>query len=94
MGVDEGGWFTRDGRGAHGVGLWKDIRKELALLKDNSSYVVGNGRRVRFWEDIWCGSEPLCRTYPTLYSMAASKRAVVAEIWDQHGEAAGWNPCF
>ena len=28
-GVEEGGWFTKEGRGAYGVGLWKDIKKWL-----------------------------------------------------------------
>ncbi len=22
-------------------------------------YVVGNGKRVRFWHDTWCGNQPL-----------------------------------
>lgn len=71
--MDEGGWLTRDGRGAHGLQLWKDIRKEPTLLNDHSSVVVGNGRRVCVCKDNWCGSEPLCRTYPTLYSMLLPK---------------------
>ena len=24
----------------------------------NLSFVVGNGRRVKFWKDIWFGDEP------------------------------------
>ena len=82
-GVEEGGWFTRDGRGAYGVGLWKEIRKEVALLKEHSVREVGNGKQIRFWEDIWCGLEPLCRTFLTLSSLSVSKGAVAADFWDQ-----------
>ena len=47
-------------------GLWKEIKKEAPLLKKNSMFAVGNGRRVRFWEDKWRGETPLCETFPFL----------------------------
>ena len=28
-GMGDGGWFSNTPRGNHGVGLWKDIRKEV-----------------------------------------------------------------
>ena len=27
-------------------------------------YLVGNGRRVHFWKDCWCGEEPLFINFP------------------------------
>ena len=56
--------------------------------------MMGNGRRVRFWEDTWCGQEPLCSSFPSLFAIAASKDAWVSELWcgPEHGE--GWNPLF
>ena len=50
-GVEEGGWYTCEGREGFGVGLWKEIRKEGSLLSNNIVFSVGNGRRVRFWKD-------------------------------------------
>ena len=32
-GVDKRGWFTKNGRGAFGVGLWKEINKEATVLR-------------------------------------------------------------
>ena len=58
-GVEEGGWCTRAERGRHGVGLWKAIRKEWLGMYSSLAFRVGNGRRVRFWKDKWCGDEPL-----------------------------------
>ena len=37
---------------------------------------------------------PLCTTFLALYSIANSKGAKVAEVWDSLGEGGGWNPRF
>ena len=63
-------------------------------MKDKFAFFVGNGRRVRFWEDGWCGDEALSISFPSLYALATSKEAWVAEVWDTLGEDGGWNPCF
>ncbi|RVW99076.1 Transposon TX1 uncharacterized 149 kDa protein [Vitis vinifera] len=56
---EEGGWISCEVREGYGVGLWKEIRKEGVLLFKNASFTVGDGRRVKFWKDIWCGNTPL-----------------------------------
>ncbi|RVW69946.1 Transposon TX1 uncharacterized 149 kDa protein [Vitis vinifera] len=53
---EEGGWISCEVREGYGVGLWKEIRKEGILLFKNASFTVGDGRRVKFWKDIWCGT--------------------------------------
>ena len=58
-GVEERGWCTREVREGYGVGFWKEIRKELPLMRSNFVFSVGDGRRVRFWEDTWCGDNNL-----------------------------------
>ena len=30
-------------------------------------FVVGNGERIRFWEDLWWGDQPLGTQYPRLF---------------------------
>ena len=71
--VEDGGWYTHEGREGFGVGLWKEIRKEGSLLNNNIVFSVGNGRRVRFWKDSWCGDEAFCNSFPSLYALAVSK---------------------
>ena len=52
------------------------------------------GRRVRFWEDRWCGDDALSLFFPSLFALVASKEAWVAKVWDASGEEGGWNPPF
>ena len=47
-GVDKGGWFTKNGRGAFGLGLWKEINKEATVLRQFNNCVVGDGKRLAF----------------------------------------------
>ena len=93
-GVDKGGWFTKNGIGAFGVGLWKDINKEATVLKKFNNFVVGDGKCFRFWKDIWCGTEPLSETFHNIYSMAATKDAYLVDLWVWSREEGGWNPIF
>ena len=61
-------------------------------------FSVGNGRRVRFWKDSWCGDETLCYTFPSLFALAVSKEEWVPKVWDPSvgggGGGGGWGPCF
>lgn len=57
-------------------------------------FVVGNGRRVKFWIDKWCGDEPFRVSFPSLYALTVSKEAWVANHRVQLGERGHWNHCF
>ena len=54
---------------------------------------MGNGRRVKFWKDIWWGNFALCNSFPS-YAIASSKEAWVEEFWDSLGEEGVWSPRF
>ena len=58
-----------------GVGLWKVFKKEWDVMDDNMAFIVGNGRRVRFWKDKWRGNAPLCTSFPSLFAIFSSKEA-------------------
>ena len=89
--MEDGGWFSNTPRGSYGVGLWKDIRKEGIQLRQSCSIEVGNGCKVKLWEDVWCREAPLCSSFISLYGVASSKRAKVAELWEVTGTRGGWN---
>ena len=76
------------------MGCWKEIKKEGSLLSNNIVFSVGNGRRVRFWKDSWCGDETLCYTFPSLFALAVSKEEWVVEVWDPSVEEGSWSPRF
>ena len=93
-GSEDGGWFPSTPKGCHGVGLWKEISKEGMLLRHHCSVKIGDGSKARFWEDWWCGEAPLCSSFPSLYSIASSKGARVADLWVFSGSEGGWNFSF
>ena len=66
-------------REGFGVGFWKEIRKEGSLMQNKVVFSVGNGRKVKFWKDKWCGSFALCNSFPSLYAFAAFKEAWLVE---------------
>ena len=63
-GIEEGGWCTREVMEGYGVGYWKEIRKEWSLMKNNFVFSMGDGGRVRFWEERWCGDNALSLSFP------------------------------
>ena len=45
---EERGWCSSEVRGAYRVGLWKALKKEGDSLSCKITFLVRNGRRVRF----------------------------------------------
>ena len=66
-GEEEGGWCSKEVRGAYGVGLWKAIRKDWEIIRSRSRFIVGNGRKVKFWKDLWCEDQALKDAFPKTY---------------------------
>ena len=94
FGESSGGWHTCDIRGGYGTSLWKEIRKEWPFFFQNSVFALRDGRRIKFWKDVWCGGEALCARFPSLFNLALNKEARVADIWDNSDGAGGWSPTF
>ncbi|RVW35866.1 hypothetical protein CK203_084628 [Vitis vinifera] len=61
--------------------LWKAIKKLGPLVSSRLSFVVSNGQRVSFWKDKWCGTTPLCDSFPSLFALATPKEAWVKDVW-------------
>ena len=57
------------------MGLWKGIRMDWDFMGSRILFLVGNGRRVRFWRDKWCGDSPLCVSFPSLFVLSVDKEA-------------------
>ena len=92
--VEEGGWYTKTTRGNSELGPWKDISKEIGLMKLNCVFSIRDGSRVRFWEDTWCGEFPLCDIFPNLYMLAVTKGVKVADVWDNSRGHGAWSLRF
>ena len=88
------GWCTKEVRDNHGVGWWKIIRKEWYLVSSRLSFLVGDGRRVRFWKDNWFGALPFCVSFPSLFALAVSKDAWVNDVWSSTNGGGSWSLLF
>ena len=93
-GTGEGGWFSKPPRGNAGIGLWKGISSTAMNLKQNCIFEIREENRIRFWKDTWCGELPLCVTFPTLYNVAGTRKAMVDEVWDCFDNYGAWNLRF
>lgn len=83
---DLGGWFSNSPKGSCGTGLWKVIAKHLDQIKKDCEFVLGNNKRISFWEDYWSGRGPLSCLFQTLYSISGSKSAKTVDLWEEAGE--------
>jgi hypothetical protein len=50
-----------------------------SLLSSHTRLILGNGSRIRFWDNVWCGEMPLKEAFPVLYDIARDKDALVAD---------------
>ena len=66
----------------------------MTLMNSNLVFSMGEGRRVRFWEDRWCSDDTLSLPFPSLFALAAFKEEWVVDVWDASREEGGWNPHF
>ena len=62
------------------MGLWKGIRRGWEKFHSFLSFSVGNGERVKFWHDKWCGDATLKEAFPDFFSITADKEAIVADF--------------
>jgi hypothetical protein len=59
-------------RGLHEVKKWMDL---------GSSYVVGCGEAVRFWDDVWLGDVPLRTQFPYIHSICSEPNNIVKRMY-------------
>ena len=68
--------------------------KGVDTFKQYVRFEVGNGSRVLFWQDVWCGEQPLMNAFPALFTIACAKEAWVEENMDSVNGAIHWNVLF
>lgn len=83
-----GGWCSNGVIGSYGVGLWKFIRRGWGEF---SRYEVGNGSVISFWNDMWCGEQPLKAKFQELFSIACLGDAFVVNHPQFYNCSAQWN---
>ena len=69
-------------------------KKGWGTFKAKTRFEVDNGRRVKFWHDVWCDDMPLKDSFPSLFTFAIAKEAWVDEVWEVEEGMVTWSPCF
>ncbi|RVW35166.1 putative ribonuclease H protein [Vitis vinifera] len=59
---------------------WKAIALVYQEFSKFTRFVVGNGDRIWFWDDLWWGEQPLGVQYPRLLSVVMDKNAPISSI--------------
>jgi hypothetical protein len=89
-----GGWCSKEVGGPYGVGVWKCIRRGWAGFANHVRFEVGDGSKVLFWHDVWCGEQPLKNIFPELFTIACRKDVWVAETMQIHNGSIHWHVLF
>ncbi|RVW15132.1 hypothetical protein CK203_083333 [Vitis vinifera] len=65
-------------------------QKRLGEFSFSFRFIIGDGTRVKFWKDLWCGNQSLEEAFPILFNLSVNKEGWVAEAWEEdEGEVAG-----
>jgi len=65
---------------------WKDLgiiceaNKESNWFDQRIRWKIGNGSRIKFWEDWWVGEQTLKEKFPRLYGVSVLKDKMVSEF--------------
>jgi hypothetical protein len=89
-----GGWCSSKLVGTYGVGLWKNIREGWGTICRHIRFQVGDGSKVRFWHDLWCGDMTLKDAFPILFGIACAKDAPVEAHMELSDDVIQWNVSF
>ena len=59
---------------------WKVIAQVFQECFKFTRFVVGDGKRIQFWEDLWWGDQPLGSQYPRLFRVVSDKNISISSI--------------
>jgi ribonuclease HI len=59
--------------------IWSSIKEEFAVIRENSVWILGNGRDINFWQDSWCG-KPLVEQLHIPHQIGQSLSSTVSDF--------------
>ena len=59
---------------------WKAIAQVSQEFSKFNRFVVGDGERIRFWEDLWWEDQPLGVQYPRILRVVTDKNTPISSI--------------
>lgn len=67
---------------SHASLFWKGVMWATQAAKFGYNWKVGNGKKIKFWEDQWFGSFGLAIMFWELYSISNEQGVTIADAWD------------
>lgn len=71
---------------------WFYIQWQSELIYNNIHCIIGNGKCISYWHDIWVGDINLKQNFPLFYPLASAKEASIDDVWSQTNSC--WNLCL
>jgi hypothetical protein len=65
----------------HASPFWKGVFLAAQALIFGYRWIIGDGCKIRFWENIWFGSTPLAVQFWDLFTIYNEKTKTVDEVW-------------
>jgi hypothetical protein len=62
--------------------FWKEVMWAAQVAKMGYRWNVGDGKRIRFWEDHWFGSYSLVVQFWDVYTIVNEQGCTLVEAWD------------
>lgn len=74
--------------------IWKNVIKIFPLFSPNTRFMIGNGRLIKFWKDLWWDDHPLSYVFPCLFHISMYKDTLVADVLSPSFNELNWNLPF
>ena len=81
-GMTEGGWWPCGVGNTTYQSPWKAIQGLLLVFLNHAKLKLGNGERIRFWEDAWGERDSFTDKYPNLFRLPLSHNRPVPNFLD------------
>ena len=79
-GIEEGEWLSSGVVNGTFRNPWKAIHGFLPVFLEHAKTKLGDGRRIRFWEDTWEGSQPFRIKFPNIFRLSLLRNKSVSNF--------------
>ena len=90
-GLQVNGWNALPPRRVSSRSPWKDISSGSHQFLRHCKFEVGNGERVRFWEDGWLAGGPLKEQFPRLFLLSRKHNHNISSFVEVSSNSLSWN---
>jgi hypothetical protein len=81
--LGEGGFYSSKSKGVSQ--FWAGLHDIKQFCARGLIYVVKNGKKARFWLDVWLGMCPLYLTYSKIYMICNEQNSTVYDVLQDNG---------